>query len=242
MDSFPLISLSEPLAFPLLLAHVTPHLICGDVFGVVCVREAENKSSVRYEVIAGIISIVNQEVQWRGSGGEGCGKEEGRGGKRGRIKKKRMKGERGGGGLLFVILLHLESSWGEVGVKPSKGRNEERKEGRRNYDDVFKYLEKERLPARKHLSFYCKQHRQLRQACCRFFSNQFAACLPLRANQGLVLLPLLILFVDYQKTKKERFKDDKLKWKQDYKNTKNHQRSTWKPQSTQSWNQKHLQL
>ena len=110
MDSFPLISLSEPLAFPLLLAHVTPHLICGDVFGVVCVREAENKSSVRYEVIAGIISIVNQEVQWRGSGGEGCGKEEGRGGRGGRRKKKRMKGERGGGGLLFVILLHLESS------------------------------------------------------------------------------------------------------------------------------------
>lgn len=69
MDSFLLISLSEPLSFPLPLARVAPHLICSDVFGVVCVREAENKSSVRYEVIAGIISIVNQEVRWRG--GEG---------------------------------------------------------------------------------------------------------------------------------------------------------------------------
>lgn len=79
MDSFLLISLSEPLSFPLLPARVAPHLICGDVFGVVCVREAENKSSVRYEVIAGIISIVNQEVRWRGGEG-GCGKEEGGGG------------------------------------------------------------------------------------------------------------------------------------------------------------------
>ena len=75
MDSFLLIFLSEPLSFPLLLARVAPHLICSDVFGVVCVREAENKSSVRYEVIAGVISIVNQEVRWRGRGG--CGKEEG---------------------------------------------------------------------------------------------------------------------------------------------------------------------
>lgn len=87
MDSFLLISLSEPLSFPLLLARVAPHLICSDVFGVVCVREAENKSSVRYEVIAGIINIVNQEVRWRGGEG-GCGKEEGGGGRRGRMKKR----------------------------------------------------------------------------------------------------------------------------------------------------------
>lgn len=87
MDSFLLISLSEPLSFPLLLARVAPHLICSDAFGVVCVREAENKSSVRYEVIAGIISIVNQEVRWRGGEG-GVEKRKVGGGRRGRMKKR----------------------------------------------------------------------------------------------------------------------------------------------------------
>lgn len=38
------------------------------------IREAENKSSVRYEVIAGIISIINQRFS-RGAGGGGVGVE-----------------------------------------------------------------------------------------------------------------------------------------------------------------------
>lgn len=36
---------------------------------MVCTHKAENKSSVRYEVIAGIISIINQRFS-RGAGGE----------------------------------------------------------------------------------------------------------------------------------------------------------------------------
>lgn len=74
------------------------------------------------------------------------------------------------------------------GVKPSKGRNEERKEGRRNYDDVFGYLEKERLPARK-LESLLQTASSAQTGLMQVLSNQIAARLPLRANRGLVLLP-----------------------------------------------------
>lgn len=76
MDSFLLISLYltlPPSLLPLSSPHVTLRLIHG---GVACAVRvcgpayvgAENKSSVRYEVIAGIISIVNQGL---GAGAEG---------------------------------------------------------------------------------------------------------------------------------------------------------------------------
>lgn len=79
MDSFLFISLSDPHSYnPHLSAHY-PSLDLQQRYGVcaVRIREAENKSSVRYEVIVGIISIINQRFS-RGAEGRG-GKEEGEG-------------------------------------------------------------------------------------------------------------------------------------------------------------------
>lgn len=67
---------------------------------VVCARKAENKSSVRYEVIGGIISIINQRLS-RGAGGRG-GKEGGRGRREGRAEDERRGRERGREGRIIV--------------------------------------------------------------------------------------------------------------------------------------------
>lgn len=62
---------------------------------VVCIREAENKSSVRYEVIAGIIRIINQRLS-RGAGGEVEKRKVGGEGGQRRKMKKRMRRRRKG--------------------------------------------------------------------------------------------------------------------------------------------------
>lgn len=62
---------------------------CYGVYCAVCIREAENKSSVRYEVIAGIISIINQRFS-RGAGREVEKREVGG------VGGQRMRGREGG--------------------------------------------------------------------------------------------------------------------------------------------------
>lgn len=63
------------------------HFACA-----VCKRQTQNKTSVRYEVIAGIISLVNQRFSGRAGGEEGGGL--GGESKKTNIQEKKMKDDR----------------------------------------------------------------------------------------------------------------------------------------------------